>query len=244
MDDVAQLRADLEGLRSRVRVMGWAATLAGLVLAGILGSSLTRSPQESLTVRELVLVDEAGTVRGAWRTTGLGHAQLLLADPSGSPRMSLMTGEGHATLEMMDAGQRTLMRLSAVEDRTALHLARAGGGETAQLRVGEATASLILANHDHSLSAQLRADVEGTDLSLARTPEGDPPRAAVLTAGPAAVEHGPGLSLLAEEQSLEASVDAARGGPRLVLAGDHRLESRIGPDGLSWVELERTEASP
>jgi len=226
MDDVVQLRAELETLRSRLRVMGWAGVIAGMVLAGMIGAVLVRSPGgpvESLTVRELLLVDEAGTVRGEWRTSGLNDARIVLADPSGRPRMSMKAGEAHVTLELTDAGQRTLVRLSAVEDLTTLHLARAGGGETAQLQVGQETASLMLANLDHSLSAHLRADVEGTDLSLARTPMGGPPRAAVLTAGPEAVERGPGLTLLTV---------------------DGRLESRMAPGEPSWIRLERAETPP
>jgi hypothetical protein len=136
------------------------------------------------------------------------------------------------------------VRLSGVEDLTALHLARASGGETAQLQVGEASSSLLLANLDHSLSAELRADVEGTDLSLARTPMAGSPRVAVLSAGPEAPARGPGLSLLAQEQFLEASVHAEHGEPRLVLGGDRRLESRTGAGEPSWVRLERAELSP
>lgn len=226
MEDVVQLRAELEALRSRLRVMGWTATIVGIALAGLVGSTLVRAPSgpvDSLSVRELLLVDEAGTVRGEWGVGGLNDARVVLADPSGRARLSLKAAEGHATLEMTDPGQRTLVRLSAVEDLTALHLARAGGGETAQLQVGEDTASLMLADLDHSLSAHLRADVEGTDLTLARTPLEGPPRVAVLTAGAESVERDPSLGLFTDKGS---------------------LESRMGPGEPSWRWLERQGASP
>lgn len=213
MEEVERLREEVAGLRRWIRGL---ALVSAALAAGLLWVS--REP-ETLRVRELVVVDEAGTTRARLGVGGLDDARLELADPAGSPRMTLRAAAGHTTLELLDAGRRTRVRLSEVEDLTSLHLAH--GARTAQLQVAPAGASLSLVDLEDALAATVRASREGTEVALSRTVEDEPRWTAALTAG---VVDGmdPALVLVDGDAYVQASLEDA---PRLVLGDGDREQA-------------------
>ncbi len=241
MDEVAALRAEIEGLRSRLRVLGWSAAVGGVVLAGLFGTTLNRQAPvaDRLVAREVAIVDADGVVRARLGTSGLGDASLSLHDPAGKGRIWLDANTEHATLRLTDPGQRTLARLSTTPGLTGLHLARAEGAQTVQLQASGESTSLMLADLDRALVALLRADPGGTELQLNRTPTGGSPTAASLSAGGDVAEKGAALMLVGRQQYLEASVHPDDGEPRVVLAGETRLSSSTRAGGDAWSRAPR-----
>jgi hypothetical protein len=238
MTEVEQLRADLARVNTRLRALAIALVA---VAVGALVPMFRTGPVGTLTAKEFVLVGDDGTVRGRLATTGLGDAQLTLADSAGKERVWLQASDEHGTFEVTDAQRHTLVRLSAVENISGLHLANGAGHQTAQISSSIENASVTLVDLDRSLSAQLRADPSGTDLQLSRNTAGEPPRLATLSAGPADTDHGASLVLAGPQQFIAAKVDAADGEPRVTIAGETRLESRTGASESPWQQFDREE---
>lgn len=235
-DEVKRLREEVAALRAghtRLAVLGGllALGLVAVVIADRLGGS------GDLVARTVEIEDEAGVKRASLGTTALGEAALTLYDKGGNKRVSVRAADAHGTLEITDAGQRVQVRLSAIENLSGLHLAN--GSRSAQMTASTETTSLTLVDLDDSLSAVLRAEPDGTDLQLSRNKTGEPPRLASLSAGGADPEKGASVTIAGPQQFLQGTVHPSDGEPRLVIAGETRVESRTGADETLWQRFER-----
>lgn len=190
MEDVQRLREEVAALRTRLRLAVGIGALLAVVLALF---SLRSPPPGTITAREVVLIDDQGVTRGRWHVTGLGAAELSLADAGGSPLMALSASEDNVTVTFTDPQGRQRARLSAVEGATSLHLT--AGAQAATVRVAADEAGLTLADLDRAQLAGISAGAQGTGLSLSNAPETGPQRTVVITAGPLDVAQGPALVL-------------------------------------------------
>jgi len=238
-DEVARLREELATLRGEhnrfVLLLCFIALLGALYKA----SDHFFPGNGIVTAKSLHVIDDAGTLRASLGTSPLGDSSMMLYDPAGNVRLRVKAGAEHGTIEILDAEQHTLARLSALDNLAGLHLAH--GSRTAQITASSETTAVTLVDLDESASAVLRADPAGTDLQLSRNKIDQPPRLATLTAGPADPSKGTALILAGPKQFLQATVSPGDGEPRVVIAGDTRIESRTGPSEEPWQRFDRPD---
>ncbi len=101
---------------------------------------LARGPWETLSTRELRLVDSEGRLKGEWRLlAGEAEPRFALYGEGGKPRVVLsVTHDGEPTLALVDAQGHSRAALGTKENAVFLTLRAPDGERTLDLRLDPA----------------------------------------------------------------------------------------------------------